>query len=68
MFRMGNYTFRQSADNKRFTVFFDNGKDEELILFGESDKQYSEVEAAQTIRDAIFLQSQVSGGRVYAKS
>ena len=68
MFKLGNYTFRQSADNKRFTVFFDNGKDEELILFGESDKQYSEAEAAKTIQDAIFLQNRVVRGGVYAKN
>lgn len=68
MFKMGNYTFRQSANNKRFTVFFDDGTEENLILFGESDKKFSEAEAAKTIQDAIFLQRQVSGGRVYAKS
>lgn len=68
MFKMGNYTFRQSANNKRFTVFYDNGKEEKLILFGESDKQYSEAEAYKTIQDAIFLQSRVSGGGIYAKS
>ena len=68
MFKFGDYTFRQSADNRKYTVFFDDGKEEKLILFGESDKQYSEAEAAQTIRDAIFLQSQVARGGVYAKS
>lgn len=68
MFKMGNYTFRQSANNKRFTVFFDDGKEEKLILFGESDKQYSEAEAAKTIQDAIFLQNRVVRGSVYAKN
>lgn len=65
---MGNYTFRQSANNKRFTVFFDDGKEEKLILFGESDKPFSEAEAAKTIQDAIFLQNRVARGGVYAKS
>ena len=68
MFKMGNYTFRQSANNKRFTVFFDDGTEEKLILFGESDKQYSEAEAAKTIQDAIFLQNRVARGGVYAKN
>ena len=68
MFKMGDYTFRQSANNKRFTVFFDDGNEEKLVLFGECDKPYSEAEAIKAIQDAIFLQAQVSGGRVYAKS